>query len=379
VVFRLFPPERVPETCIFSLRFQNVTAVQFAQTEASGRLVPPAIAVASAGLRYVSSDTRGISRRRKGKGFSYIKPDGVALHDRVELKRIRELAIPPAWSDVWICPDPDGHLQATGFDARGRKQYRYNAEFRALRESAKFEHILHFARALPDIRARVRKDMAKHGLPRDKVLATVVHLLETTLVRVGNRDYAKENGSFGLTTLQEPHVEVNGTELRFHFKGKSGKTWRLKMRDRRVANIVRACQELPGQQLFQYCDEDGNVLDVMSSDVNAYLREVSGCDVTAKDFRTWAGTVMAAVELAQFEPPESESAGKRAIRRAIADVAERLGNTVAICRKCYVHPAILEAYNAGELKLNIRAGTAKANQLPPEEAAVYRFLASRLG
>jgi DNA topoisomerase-1 len=353
--------------------------VQFAQIEDSGRLLPPETAVASVGLRYVSSDDKGIARKRHGKGFSYLGPDGHPIHDKTVLDRIKRLAIPPAWMDVWICSNANGHLQATGFDARGRKQYRYNPEFRAMRESAKFEHILMFASALPKIRERVSHDMAKHGLPRDKVLATIVHLLETTLVRVGNKDYAKDNGSYGLTTLRDPHVDVTGTALRFHFKGKSGKTWNLKVRDRRVAAIVRALQDLPGQQLFQYLDEDGECQSVSSSDVNDYLREISGREITAKDFRTWAGTVMVAEALNELDSSATQAAAKRAVKAVIAEAAERLGNTIAICRKCYVHPAVVEAYTNGELKLHIRkAGEGDPSKLSPSEAAVHRFLIARL-
>ncbi len=353
--------------------------MQFAQIKETGRPRAPEVAAATAGMRYVSADDQGIARQVKGKGFSYIAPDGRPVRDRAELRRIRSLAIPPAWTDVWICPNGKGHLQATGHDARGRKQYRYNTEFRALRESAKFEHILLFAGVLPKIREQVRRDMARHGLPRDKVLATIVHLLETTLVRVGNADYAKENGSYGLTTLREPHVQVKGTELRFHFKGKSGKIWRLKLQDRRVANVVRACQELPGQQLFQYLDDVGERQSVTSSDVNDYLRAVSGREVTAKDFRTWAGTVMAALALHEAGGQETQRDAKRALKSVVTQAAERLGNTVAICRKCYIHPAIVEAYLAGKLALHIRT-TKRIDpaKLSAEEAAVYRFLIARL-
>jgi DNA topoisomerase-1 len=375
----LFPPERTAQRGISLQRFKDLVSVPFTQIDPTGRLQAPEETVVSAGLRYVSSEASGIERRRHGKGFTYLGPNGRTLRDRGEIDRIRKLAIPPAWTDVWICPDPDGHLQATGFDARGRKQYRYNAEFRALRESAKFEHIVVFAQTLPAIRERVRRDMARHGLPREKVLATVVHLLETTLARVGNKDYARENGSFGLTTLREPHVEVNGNQLKFRFKGKSGKVWNLKVKDRRVAKIVRACQELPGQQLFQYLDDKGEVQDITSSDVNAYLREISGREITAKDFRTWTATVMAATALDAAGPPETATAAKRTTRAAIAEVAERLGNTATICRKCYVHPAVIEAYAAGELKLTIREkAQANPSELSAGEAAVYRFLVARL-
>lgn len=354
--------------------------MQFAQVEPTGRLIAPETAVATAGLHYVSADDRGIRRKKRGGGFSYIGANGQTIHDKMVLYRIKHLAIPPAWTDVWICADPHGHLQATGFDARGRKQYLYNPDFRALREAAKFEHILLFATALPKIRERVAADMRKHGLLREKVLATIIHLLETTLVRVGNKDYAKENGSYGLTTLRDPHVDVTGESLRFRFKGKSGKTWNLKLRDRRVANIVRALQELPGQQLFQYLDDNGECQSVTSSDVNAYLREISGREITAKDFRTWSGTVMAATALHQSEPVETKAAAKQTLKAVIADTAERLGNTVAICRKCYVHPTVIEAYLNGDLKLRTRkADDCDPAKLSADEAAVYRFLIGRLG
>jgi DNA topoisomerase-1 len=340
----------------------------------TGRLADPAAAASAAGLRYVHAEReKGISRQRAGEGFAYRSADGRPLKDKATLARIAKLAIPPAWKDVWICPHPDGHLQATGFDARGRKQYRYNDDFRRLRESAKFEHILVFARALPDIRARVARDMSRPGLPREKVLATVVHLLETTMVRVGNKDYAKENHSYGLTTLKNPHVAVKGEALRFHFKGKSGKTWNLKVHDRRVARIVRACQELPGQQLFEYRDADGAVHSITSTDVNAYLKEITGRDITAKDFRTWYGTVLAAVLLHRSGGDGTTGP----LKEAIAQVSDRLGNTPAICRKCYIHPEVIDAYAHGKLSLRI-AKTHRRGTLNAEEAAVYRFLVGRL-
>jgi DNA topoisomerase-1 len=341
--------------------------------EETGRIMDPQLAADAAGLRYVTADARGITRKRAGTGFSYADTAGKAIRDRVVLDRIHKLAIPPAWTQVWICPQANGHLQATGLDARGRKQYRYNDEFRALRETAKFEHILVFAQTLPHIREQVAKDMARHGLPREKVLATVVHLLETTLVRVGNKDYAKANGSYGLTTLRDAHVDVTGGTLHFHFKGKSGKAWNLKISDRRVANIVRACQELPGQQVFEYLDADGAVQGVDSAEVNAYLKEITGREITAKDFRTWFGTVAAAVALHARGAP----ALKKTAREVIGDVAARLGNTPAICRKCYIHPEVLSAYEGGELALRLR-GNGRKFALSAEEAAVYRFLVGRL-
>jgi len=297
-------------------------------------IVDPRDATESAGLSFVSDEQPGIRRQRAGKGFTFVRPNGETMRDEATLKRIRKLAIPPAYSDVWICPRADGHIQATGRDAKGRKQYRYHPQFRAVRESTKYEHMMEFARSLPAIRARIAEHMALRGLPREKVLATVVQLLETTLIRVGNDDYAKQNKSYGLTTLRNPHVKVDGAELRFQFKGKSGKTWRLQIKDRRVAKIVKACQDLPGQELFQYLDESGERKDVTSADVNAYLREISRRDVTAKDFRIWAGTVLAALALQEFENFDTQAKVKKNVRAAIERVAARLGNTPTICRKC---------------------------------------------
>ena len=338
-------------------------------------------AAAEAGLRYVSDERPGITRRRSGTGFAYRMPDGSPVRDKAALERIRSLAIPPAYRDVWICPHANGHIQATGRDDKGRKQYRYHTRWREVRDAAKFEHIMEFAAALPDIRARVDADMKKPGMPREKVLATVVHLLETTLIRVGNDDYAKQNGSFGLTTLRNRHVEVDGSALRFSFKGKSGKNWRLGVKDRRVARIVRQCQELPGQELFQYLDADGQPRDVTSDDVNEYLREIAGAEVTAKDFRTWAGTVLAALALQECERFSTQAAAKRNIRAAIESVSARLGNTPTICRKCYVHPEILDCYLDEALILEIEA-EAKAESdsgaLRPDEAAVLALLRQRL-
>jgi DNA topoisomerase I len=298
-------------------------------------IVDPKDAAESAGLRYVSDDPSGIRRKKSGKGFTYARPGGTKLSDPQVVKRIRSAAIPPAWTDVWICPFADGHIQATGRDAKGRKQYRYHPLFREVRESTKFEHVVAFGNALPTIRAKVREHMALRGLPREKVLATVVHLLETTLIRVGNDDYAKQNKSYGLTTLKNHHVAVEGSEVRFRFTGKSGKQWSLKVKDRRVAKIIKACQELPGQELMQYLDEDRKQQDVTSSDVNAYLNEITGQDITAKDFRTWAGTVLAALALKELESFDTAAQAKRNLRAAIERVAARLGNTPTICRKCF--------------------------------------------
>jgi DNA topoisomerase-1 len=348
--------------------------------------LPPGVvdakeAAAEAGLRYVSDEQPGITRRRSGNGFAYRMPDGSPVRDKATLERIRSLAVPPAYRDVWICPHANGHIQATGRDDKGRKQYRYHPRWREVRDAAKFEHIMEFAAALPGIRARVDADMKKSGMPREKVLATIVHLLETTLIRVGNDDYVKQNGSFGLTTLRNRHVAVDGSELRFSFKGKSGKSWRLGVKDRRVARIVRQCQELPGQELFQYVDADGQPRDVTSDDVNEYLREIAGAEVTAKDFRTWAGTVLAALALQECERFSTQAAAKRNIRAAIEAVSARLGNTPTICRKCYVHPEILDCYLDEALILEIEAeaeAESDSGTLRPDEAAVLALLRQRL-
>ena len=354
-----------------------------AREDAATTPVDPKEAAESAGLLYVSDEERGLRRERAGDGFRYLKAGGGAVEDEATLERIRKLAIPPAWEDVWICPKASGHIQATGRDARGRKQYKYHPQFREVRESTKYEHMMEFAKALPAVRAKLAQHMALRGLPREKVLATVVHLLETTLIRVGNDDYARTNKSYGLTTLRNPHVKVEGAELRFQFKGKSGKTWRLQLKDRRVAKIVRACQDLPGQRLFQYQDEDGEVREVTSADVNAYLKDVTGQDITAKDFRTWAGTVLAALALREFEAIDSQAAQKKNIKDAIERVSARLGNTPTICRKCYIHPEVLNAYVEGDLLLQVKARAQEElrediAQLKPEEAAVLALLEGRL-
>jgi DNA topoisomerase-1 len=340
-------------------------------------------AAESAGLVYVSDEQPGIRRERAGDLVVYFKDNGDPVHEDATLERIRKLAIPPAWTDVWICPRANGHIQATGRDARGRKQYRYHAQFRELREETKYGRMLAFAKALPAIRAKLAQDMALRGLPREKVLATVVHLLETTLIRVGNEDYARENKSYGLTTLRNKHVKVDGAQLRFEFKGKSGKTWQLAVRNPRVAKVVRACQELPGQELFQYRDEDGEARRVTSSDVNAYLREITGSDITAKDFRTWAGTVLAAMALQELERIDPDAAQKKQLKTAIERVSARLGNTPTICRKCYVHPEVITAYTEGALALEVKQRADEQlrenlGSLKPEEAAVLALLEARM-
>lgn len=326
-------------------------------------------------LHRVTDTVPGLARRRIGKAFVYLDPRGRRVRAPAVLNRVKALAIPPAWSEVWICADAKGHLQATGRDARGRKQYRYHPKFREARESAKYEHLFDFARALPDIRTAVTRDMAAPGLSRDKVIATVVYLLEATMIRVGNADYARQNKSYGLTTMRDPHVAVKGPELTFDFTGKSGRAWRITLKDKRIARIVKACRDLPGQHLFQYLGEDGKRQRVSSADVNDYLRRVSGREVTAKDFRTWTGTLMAALTLADQPAATSETAAKRIIRAAVAEVADRLGNTIAICRKCYVHPAVIDAYMAGTLAKRFgRKGRARKDGLEPEEAALLRLL-----
>ena len=350
--------------------------------DADDNIIDPQDAAQSVGLVYVTDTDPGVSRRKAGKGWAYRLPDGRRITDRAEIDRLNALAIPPAYADVWICADPDGHLQATGRDAKGRKQYRYHARFREVRDGTKYEHMIDFAHALPAIRTRVDADMKRRGLSREKVLATVVHLLETTMIRVGNADYARQNESYGLTTLEDEHVDVTGSELKFHFKGKSGKTWKLSIKDRRVARIVKASQDLPGEHLFQYVDDEGEQRAVTSGDVNAYLREIAGAGITAKDFRTWTGTVLAALALVEFEKVDSQAAAKRNVRAAIEKVSARLGNTPTVCRKCYVHPEVLDSYLADELVLEVQKQVQEElHDLPslrPEEALVLSFLERRL-
>jgi DNA topoisomerase-1 len=343
-------------------------------------IVDPKEAAESVGLRYVSVEQPGIRRRKAGRGFRYLYPDGNTVTDGQVLRRIRAIVIPPAWTEVWVCRSANGHIQATGRDVKGRKQYRYHTSFREIRESSKYEHMIAFAHALPGIREKVRAHMALRGLPREKVLSTVVHLLETTLIRVGNDDYARQNGSYGLTTLKNRHLAIDGAELRFRFKGKSGKQWSVSLRDRRVAKVLRACQELPGQELLQYVNEAGECQGIDSADVNAYLRELTDADITAKDFRTWAGTVLAALALREYEAFDSAAMAKRNIRAAIEKVAARLGNTPAICRKCYVHPVVIDSYlDEGSLLLEVKSQAESELRddiaaLTPEEAAVLACL-----
>jgi DNA topoisomerase-1 len=349
----------------------------------SSSIVEPQIAAENAGLLYVTDDKPGITRLKRGKGFRYVQANGIPVTDAQTLDRIAKLAIPPAYCDVWICPRANGHIQATGRDAKGRKQYRYHEKFRSVRESTKYEHMLEFAAALPAVRAKVDAHLAMRGLPREKVLATIVRLLETTMIRVGNADYAKQNQSYGLTTLRNRHVDIEDGQLRFQFKGKSGKQWRLQLKDRRIAKIVKACQELPGQHLFQYLDTEGVQREVTSSDINGYLREISGAEITAKDFRTWSGTVMAALALSECEKFDSEAGAKRNIRMAIESVADRLGNTPTVCRKCYIHPEIFNSYQNDSLALDMPKDVESElhgdlARLNPEEEAVLVFLQKRL-
>lgn len=336
-----------------------------------------------AGLKFVSDTGPGISRTKPAKLFRYTGPDGHVVRDHSTLARILALAVPPAWTDVWICPRADGHIQATGRDARGRKQYRYHADWHRVRDEAKFDRLIAFGRLLPKIRRTIERDMSHPGFGRCKVLATITHLLETTLIRVGNREYARANNSFGLTTLQDRHVSVRGTRIFFRFKGKTGKEWRLEHMHPRVARIVRTCQDLPGQHLFQYEDVDGTPHEVTSQDVNNYLREITGMPISAKDFRTWTGTVLAATVLADFDKFDSPAAAKANVRAAIASVAKKLGNTATICRKCYVHPEVVACYLEGSLRKQLRRKVCSklksdVAKLPPEEAATLALLHKRL-
>lgn len=306
-------------------------------------------AAAHAGLRYVTDGANGITRKRVGTGWAYYLPNGKRIVNSEIRRRLNALAIPPAWTDVWICPDPDGHIQATARDARGRKQYRYHAQYREARDQSKFRRMLEFSEVLPRLRERIERDLRSDDLSRKQLLATVVRLLDKTLIRVGNDEYVRENRSYGLTTLRRRHVRVDGTVLRFSFRGKSGIEHSIAVTDSRLAGIVQRCQDLPGQELFQYRDAAGKRQSISSDDVNIYLRELSGRDITAKDFRTWGGTMLAAMELRGMGPAVSRREADRNIIAAIDAVAERLGNTRAVCRKYYVHPALLRAYLMGRV------------------------------
>ena len=343
----------------------------------------PEEAAEEAGLRYVSDEEPGYARKRHGRKFVYFDTAGKEILDETRILRLNRLAIPPAYTDVWICPSPNGHLQATGRDARGRKQYRYHERWREERDENKYEKMVIFGQALPRIRRRLNRDLKRRGLPREKILATVIQLLEKTFIRVGNEEYAKENKSFGLTTMRNRHVEVKGARVRFCFRGKSGQEHDIGTEDRRVARVIRQLQDLPGQKVFQYLDENGERHDVTSDDVNEYLHEITGEAFTAKDFRTWAGTVMAAMALQAQETFENKSQAKKNVKDAITAVAKVLGNTPAVCRKCYVHPAVLESYLDGNLIAGLKKRTEEelANSLGDlrsEEAAVLTFLQERL-
>jgi DNA topoisomerase-1 len=329
-----------------------------------------------AGLRYTTDEQPGIRRRRSGRGFTYVDRGGLTVRDSGELRRIKRLAIPPAWTDVWISPSPLGHIQATGRDARGRKQYRYHERWREVRDEAKYGRLADFAKALPRIRERVDADLARPGIPRERVLATAIRILEETFMRVGNVEYARANGSFGLTTLRAKHVDVRGERIVFRFRGKSGKDHEVDVRDRRLARVVARLEQLPGQELFRYLDDDGELRTIGSDDVNDYLREVSQEELSAKDFRTWAGTVLAARALAELGPARNERVARTRVVQAIDVVAARLGNTRAVCRKCYVHPAVLDAYASGDLPAALRRPerTRKGHGLSTHESAVAAML-----
>lgn len=336
----------------------------------------PIASARAAGLRYVSDDIPGIRRVLRGKHFAYFAPDGRAIDDERELSRIKALAVPPAYTDVWICPIPNGHIQATGRDARGRKQYRYHKRWREIRDETKYGRMIAFAQALPAIRKRIEADLTLSGLPREKVLATVVQLLETTAIRVGNDEYAKDNGSYGLTTLRNKHAKVDGSKVRFSFRGKSGIRHAIDLQDRRLASIIRKCQDLPGQQLFEYVDDDGTTRAIDSSDVNDYIRGISDEDFSAKDFRTWLGTVTCAALLAEQDAAETQTERKQRLNAAIKDVAGRLGNTPAVCRKCYVHPHVVDVY----MEHGVLAPPARMRHtegLLPEELFVLALLRER--
>jgi len=336
----------------------------------------PADAAEEAGLRYVSDTRPGYTRKRSGESFQYFDTEGKLIRDESRLLRIGRLAIPPAYHDVWICPLSNGHIQATGRDDRGRKQYRYHERWRTIRDENKYDRILTFAAALPKIRRRVQADLKLPGLKREKVLAAVVQLLERTFIRVGNEEYARQNKSFGLTTMKDHHVKVRGKKLRFRFRGKGGQEHEVDFMDRRVAKIVRKLQDLPGQDLFQYFDDDGKLCNVTSQDVNDYLREITGEDFTAKDFRTWAGTVLAAMALNAQEKFATKKEAKANVKNAIAAAAKLLRNTPTICRKCYVHPAIVESYLSGDLieGLQTRLEAEEFADFSDDEKAVLTFL-----
>jgi DNA topoisomerase I len=360
-----------------------VTRARKARAKEPEVKVDPVVSAKAARLRYVTDDGPGLTRKAWGKSFLYIGVDGKPIRDPDDLARIKALVIPPAWTEVWICPRADGHLQATGRDAKGRKQYRYHPRWRTVRDESKYGRMMAFASALPAIRKRTDSDLSRPGLPREKVLAAVVRLLESTLIRVGNEEYARTNKSFGLTTMRDRHVRVGKTSVEFGFRGKSGVKHEIDLADPRLARVVGRCRDLPGQELFQYLDEEDRPRTIDSADVNQYIREAAGREFTAKDFRTWAGTVLASLALREFEAFDSEAQAKKNIVRTIENVAERLGNTPSVCRKCYIHPEVIEAYLDGSMleTLKQRAERELAEGLPdlrPEEAAVVALLQQRL-
>ena len=345
----------------------------------------PVAAARAVGLCYVSDDKPGITRKRsrQGEGFVYTDAKGQRVRDRQTIERIEALGIPPAWEQVWICPLENGHLQATGRDAKGRKQYRYHALWRQIRDQTKFTKMLAFSEALPKLRQRIEHDLSLPGLPKEKVLATVVRLMELTRIRVGNEEYAKTNNSFGLTTMQDDHVNISGSNVRFQFRGKSGVEHDIELRDRRLANIIKRCRDIPGQELFQYIDDDGQHQSIDSGAVNEYLKEITGQEFTAKDFRTWAGTVLATRELHTLGESTSQTAAKKAIVEAIKTVSQHLGNRPATCRKYYVHPAILDCYLDGSLCQIMQQHIEQEFEIDPhglrqEELAVVLLLKQQL-
>ena len=366
-----------------SARASIVPSPALKKVAASAILDDPITAAKAAWLRHVNDDSPGITRHKAQYGFDYRDIHGELISDVETLSRIKSLAIPPAWTDVWICPSPNGHIQATGRDARGRKQYRYHPRWRETRDETKYHRMLVFSRVLPRIRARVEADLRRRGLPRERVLAAIVRLMELTLFRVGNEEYSKTNHSFGLTTLRRRHAIIAGDQIRLSFRGKAGIRQEGRITDRRLARIVRNCRDLPGYELFQYLNEDGNPHTVDSADVNEYLREISGEEITAKDFRTWAGTHLAAMALQELSEISGAAAAKSTIVRAVERVAKHLGNTAAVCRKCYIHPAILEGYLDGTLLHTLAARThtylnKNIDGMTAEEAAVIAFLQTRI-
>jgi DNA topoisomerase-1 len=365
-------------------RLQSKNPVPKKNVSAAESAADPALAARSAGLRYVTDARPGIHRHPYRKGFRYLDAEGKPVRDSATLARIKSLVIPPAWVDVWICSLTNGHLQATGRDARGRKQSRYHPHWREVRDETKYEHMIEFGDALPVIRKRVDHDLALAGLPREKILATIVRLMETTCIRVGNEEYARENKSYGLTTMRNRHVGVRGATITFDFTGKSGIHHTIDVQNRTLANIVRHCLELPGYELFQFVDEAGERHAIDSSDVNEYLHQITGQHFTAKDFRTWSGTVLAAMLLREFEPYESQTQAKKNVIEAIKTVAERLGNTPSVCRKCYIHPAVLEHYFSGEMLKAIETEVAEQvdrqlKDLREEEFHLLKLLSRKAG